>query len=772
MSLKTLFISRLLQIFILIIAPLPILSSDQIRAHLDKHEQIDNMVYLPVVANGGPKYYLSPYGDDSNSGTSEAEAWATFERALIKDTPGNKLQPGNTLVLLDGVYTQSLEPDLIGGQPGKPITIRAQHDGQAVIDGQGIRIPVNLVDWKHASYYVIEGIVARNSSGAVYRSTADNNIFRRVSGYNADVDGNSSVFVIWANNNLIEDCVAAGTGRKMLLIFASTNSTGQNNTIRRCFTAWQKWDGRNWHDEWAMGAATNVYNGDYNTVENNISYAYFPSYGTYLLSNGDDADCIGNKVLGGISLMGGVDYQGNVIKWGNIRPKPTQYSLIRNFDILSHRSGFLVGHAGTIRDNLFQDILAWGNASVGIKVDAESTTFTNNVVNRATIYGNGLDASFGSATTGTDALKGDLDLLAITNSRIDVIRDPYQGDFPPLTGEGARLKYRYVDGVLKDGTDETPAQPLWPWPMEQRIRDELGLSVTNLVAEVIPDQVSPLADMNRPFLSVSPPVLPFGNVPLNQSSIKSVNLKNLGSGSLNVDQYQFDAQGSAQFSLVSGGTCPPLPFTLSPDQSCTIHVKFIPMSYQAQTSDLRITSPDIAPYPNPPTIYLSGIGYSTSVPIPLPGKLEAEAYTNSGGNFEVEPTGDSGGSGKISGIESGAWLEYPVNVVQSGAYDITARVASIHLVSNVEFSVSLDGATFATFHPPDTGGWESFTDITVPNVSISQGNHTLRIDLTSGSFDLNYLSFSRSSALSGMRSGFGVGVLRTPTPPQIRAFPR
>jgi hypothetical protein len=39
--------------------------------------------------------------------------------------------------------------------------------------------------------------------------------------------------------NVIEDCVAAGTGRKMIMTYKSNN-----NTIRRCFTYWQEWDGR------------------------------------------------------------------------------------------------------------------------------------------------------------------------------------------------------------------------------------------------------------------------------------------------------------------------------------------------------------------------------------------------------------------------------------------------------------------------------------------------------------------------------------------------
>ena len=35
---------------------------------------------------------------------------------------------------------------------------------------------------------------------------------------------------------------------------------------------------------------------------------------------------------------------------------------------------------------------------------------------------------------------------------------------------GASLCYRYENGVLQDGTGGTIAKPLWPWPMDSRIK--------------------------------------------------------------------------------------------------------------------------------------------------------------------------------------------------------------------------------------------------------------------------------------------------------------
>ena len=77
----------------------------------------------------------------------------------------------------------------------------------------------------------------------------------------------------------------------------------------------------------------------------------------------------------------------------------------------------------------------------------------------ATIAGNGSHATYGDGGVGAQARFGS---LTPTNSKVQ--GTSYQG-------EGARLTYRYVDGVLTN-------QPLWPWPMESRGAAEMGLSIT------------------------------------------------------------------------------------------------------------------------------------------------------------------------------------------------------------------------------------------------------------------------------------------------------
>lgn len=441
-----------------------------------------------ALAQGGTTYYLSPSGDDGNSGASEAEAWATFDRAW------QDIYPGDTLILLDGVYYQSLNPNKRNGEPGNPITIRAKNDGQAVIDGEYQRIPVKVGDtWPGpiGNYFVIEGIVARNSSRSVYQIWSGHyNVFRRVSGYNANTDENAHVFDILADYNLIEDSVASGTGRKMIMIYK-----GNNNIIRRCFADWREWDGREWCDAWPWGDNIQVYSGNNNIIENSIGYGPVPLWSIAIqapdASPGNEA--IGNKVLGSIAIRAGMNADGTPKEWGDTRPQPTSCTAMRDFNWPGQRAGFQLFGDGELRDNLFQDVFAWGSAGLGLTTIPGSgyhPSNASNQVNRATIVNNGLDNPCGPYPCQyggeyTDALQRELNVFdSVENSYIEEIFVDWpnypdgERNMTSMNGEGARLTHRYVDGVSTD-------EPLWPWPMEDRIQAELGISVTGEMQALI-----------------------------------------------------------------------------------------------------------------------------------------------------------------------------------------------------------------------------------------------------------------------------------------------
>jgi hypothetical protein len=453
-------------------------------------EEEANKLYFPLVINPIPKpgeqgtniFFLSPEGDDNHSGLSEARAWKTFNRAWLD------IFPGDTLILLDGVYYQSLNPNKRNGEPGKPITIKAKNDGKAIIDGEHIRQTVKLGDtWPGpiGNLFIIEGIVARNSiDRAILLIGTNNNILRRVSAYNANTDTNHHVISISGTNNLIEDCIAAGTGRKMIMIYQS-----DQNIIRRCFTYWIEWAGREFCGvPWPNGQSIQIYHGKENIIENSIAIGPVPNSSISIQANDPRAVAIGNKVLGTIAVNAGINMDGTVKNWGDIRPQPTDCTGMWDPNWPGQRVGFSLHGSGVVKDNIFQDIFSWGNAGLGFR-DLLTGDYSNNQIIRATMTNNGLDNPDGPwpgqyGGNYTDVLHSDLEKLIVVNSYIEKIFINWPGypngerNMTSMTGEGARLTHRYIDGELTN-------IPLWPWPMEDRIQNELGFSLTEMITGLI-----------------------------------------------------------------------------------------------------------------------------------------------------------------------------------------------------------------------------------------------------------------------------------------------
>jgi hypothetical protein len=254
-------------------------------------------------------YYVSPGGSDSAAGTVSAP-WQTFAHAFTV------LQPGDALVLEDGIYHESLAPpSSLNGTAQNPITIGAQHDGKAWINGDATRIPIDL---EGNDYLVIEGIVAYNSSAGVVVIEPNGsdyptyNILRRVSAYNTAATCttpgqsvcNHQFFELWhADHTLIEDCAAAGRARSIANSFQSSYTTW-----RRC---WFRGDqGTGWSSNPADHGGFTSYNSDHTVFENNILAD--PAPGSLGLAHGIHD---WNNVYGGPNSQVNVgdSYYGNVV---------------------------------------------------------------------------------------------------------------------------------------------------------------------------------------------------------------------------------------------------------------------------------------------------------------------------------------------------------------------------------------------------------------------------------------------------------------------------
>jgi hypothetical protein len=394
-------------------------------------------------ADSACTHYASPMG--SGDGLSVSQPFRIVDFWSLA-------KPGYTLCLLDGQYTGSASminpPQNLRGTASAPITIRALNDGKVTIDGQSVNNPVRL---RRNDYFVLEGFNAHHSKGSVIElSSSNHNIVRRVAAWDA-ADGNTNIFGIhYGTYNLLEDVAGWGTARKIF----SASQGGNYLTIRR---AWGRWEGS--HVVGPKVTYSLAYNNYNMTCENCIgtwsgermkeTYTLLDYYGKSWTGKGagthtdykvdqpyavfgidalkDDKNAH-TKLLGSIAYIRGSD-----------RATPRQAIFVNKLDSVEVADTVVY-----IEPGMHSTVKRFSLNNLG------SAVGTNLVARNLTAIG-GKDSTFGS-----DWKKSSISESSSLNSVTNV--------FTPTSG--ANLCYRYKDSVLtKD--------PLWPWPMNQRIMDAM-----------------------------------------------------------------------------------------------------------------------------------------------------------------------------------------------------------------------------------------------------------------------------------------------------------
>ncbi|MDB5105962.1 MAG: hypothetical protein JWP91_3651 [Fibrobacteres bacterium] len=170
---------------------------------------------------------------------------------------------------------------------------------------------------------------------------------------------------------------------------------------------------------------------------------------------------------------------------------------------------------------------------------------------------------------------------------------------------------------------------------------------------------------------------------------------------------------------------------------------------------------------------------SAPVGIALPGRIEAEAFktggenvgyhdltaTNLGGAYrtaeavDIEATTDGGAGYNVGWIDAGEWLAFDVNVATAGSYTFTARIASGNAGTKT-MAISVDGgAAIATFNTTDATGWQTFKDVVVSGVNLTAGAHVLRMSMTTGGFNINYVDVQAATANLIQNGDFSNGIV-------------
>ena len=399
-------------------------------------------------------YYASPDGQGSGRTAS-----ASFQ---IKDFWA-VAQPGRTLCLLDGVYrgprSMITPPPHLHGGDGGPITIRALNDGNVLIDGETTNRPVLL---NRNDHFVLEGFNASRSSQSVVRIIRSrNNVVRRVAAWDA-ADGNTNIFSTSLSEEILfEDVAGWGIARK-------TFSAAQGGTRVTCRRCWGRWEGS--HVVGPKMTYTLAYNNHRMTIENSIgtwsgermrrTYTLLAYDGSPWSGNGAGGynDHKVNQAYGIFSMDSTPDRMAYSRILGSLayimendRYPSGSLFFFSNIDAVE-----LSGNVGYVQPDTHPRVRAF--ALFGLKDGAAAANLTGRLL-----------------TGVSDARSALSDAWSISDFAEGAIVDHVPSPF--VSGQ---LCHRYKDGVLTK-------EPLWPWPMNQRIVDAMlqsGRSAVDVTATI------------------------------------------------------------------------------------------------------------------------------------------------------------------------------------------------------------------------------------------------------------------------------------------------
>jgi hypothetical protein len=119
---------------------------------------------------------------------------------------------------------------------------------------------------------------------------------------------------------------------------------------------------------------------------------------------------------------------------------------------------------------------------------------------------------------------------------------------------------------------------------------------------------------------------------------------------------------------------------------------------------------------------------------------QGASYRNDG--VDIEPCSDPSSNGyDVGWIDTGDWMQYTVNVAETGTYDIGVRYASNQAGGQFLLKMEGDLLTPSAVAVPVTGGWQNWQTLTDSGVALTSGTHAFRFQAFSPGFNVNSFTF-------------------------------
>ena len=462
------------------------------------------IAFLSLSSLPAATFFVSPAGDDSNSGRTEPSAWKSFSRAF------NAMAPGDELVLLEGTYSETAGTGYISylgensAQPPSGASLAAVTRVHARRPGTVKIIGALWLgrSFEKCSYVSIEGITFEGG-GALYNTSF---VTIRQSGFHDVSLGSDAVFGIgtndgeWGNtNNLVEDVWIWGRNRAI-----ASNYRADNNVWRRVVVRGDGCGSGQCTGSGNPNVGITVYDSANVSLQNVLVVdrilAGGTSYADFATAQHTSGRAFGNNEwLGTISLNS--EDSCYIFEADETSLKNPAWRLHDVIGWNCTSTGFNAsGEADSATELLNGTFLVRGGDGVAVRVPAEQA---RNTIARVIVTGTARYATnIGTDYTYFDQHGQWADGLDYAGRCVEGCKtsDPLQDGNPPslryptriepgslLKGAaagadiGANVEFRYgADGTFsgQPGYNELSSVPLWPWPNEDLIRADLCASET------------------------------------------------------------------------------------------------------------------------------------------------------------------------------------------------------------------------------------------------------------------------------------------------------
>ena len=147
------------------------------------------------------------------------------------------------------------------------------------------------------------------------------------------------------------------------------------------------------------------------------------------------------------------------------------------------------------------------------------------------------------------------------------------------------------------------------------------------------------------------------------------------------------------------------------------------------------------------------------------GTIQAEDFFVNEG-LALEETSDTGGGFNVGYTNVGDYLEYRINVKDSGLYQITSRVACQSNAGKFSLQqISDDGTVIneAVSSVPVTGGWQEWETISDGEINLHKGRWVLRLTITDPEFNLNWIQLTKKKIVTAINDKSELVLYPNPT---------